>query len=315
MLSTLVPLIKDKLGDKCASKNYRSIAISSLILKIIDWIVIILFGVTLGLDDLQFGYQAQCSTAMCSWMVLETVGYFLRNGSETFSYFMDMTKAFDLVQHSKLFRKLIEAGLSLIFVRLLLVSYLLQHANVRWNEEFSSNFSMSNGVKQGAVLSAILYCFYVNGLFQILRKRKSGCWIQGTYHGIFGYADDNVLLAPSTKALQEMIDTSVEYCNAHNLKFSTDPNPKKSKTKCLAFLFKNRDLPKLNLGQDKLPWVSNVKHLGNTIENNLNGQRKDMSIKRARFIDKNNELLQEFYFAHPETLVKINNIYNSHFTG
>ena len=45
------------------------------------------------------------------------------------------------------------------------------------------------------------------------------------------------------------------------------------------------------------------------------GQKKDISIKRARYIDKNNELLQEFYFAHPETLVKINMIYDSHFTG
>ena len=51
------------------------------------------------------------------------------------------------------------------------------------------------------------------------------------------------------------------------------------------------------------------------VENKINGQRKDMSIKRARYIDKNNELLQEFYFAHPETLVKVNSIYNSHFTG
>ena len=146
----------------------------------------------------------------------------------------------------------------------------------------------------------------MNGLFQLLRKRRSGCWIQGSYHGIFGYADDNVLLAPSTTALQEMIDTCVEYCNEHNLKFRTHPDPKKSKTKCVAFLFKNRELPKLNLGDDKLPWVSNVKHLGNMIENTINGQRKDMSIKRARYIDKNNKLLQEFYFAHPDTLVKIN---------
>ena len=91
--------------------------------------------------------------------------------------------------------------------------------------------------------------------------------------------------------------------------------PKKSKTKCLAFLTKHRELPKLSLWQVKLPWVTSVKLLGNTIENDLNGQKKDISIKRARYIDKNNELLQEIYFAHPDTLVKINMIYNSHFTG
>ena len=36
--------------------------------------------------------------------------------------------------------------------------------------------------------------------------------------------------------------------------------------------------------------------------------------KRAAYICKNNELLQEFVFSHPETLLKVNNIYNTHFT-
>ena len=56
LLAILVPIIKDKLGNISSSKNYRSIAISSLILKIFDWIVILLFGSTFGLDDLQFSY-------------------------------------------------------------------------------------------------------------------------------------------------------------------------------------------------------------------------------------------------------------------
>ena len=139
---------------------------SSLILKVIDWIIIILFGVSLGLDELQYGYQAGASTTMCTWTAIESVSYFLRNGSNVYSCVMDMTKAFDLVKHSQLFRKLIDGGLSIIFIRLLLASYLLQKANVRWNGILSRNFPLSNGVKQGAVLSAILYCFYVNDLLK-----------------------------------------------------------------------------------------------------------------------------------------------------
>ena len=78
LLATLVPLVKYKMGDICSSSNYRSIAISSLILKIIDWLIIILFGKTLKLDDLQFSYQPNCSTTMCSWLLVETVSYFIR---------------------------------------------------------------------------------------------------------------------------------------------------------------------------------------------------------------------------------------------
>ena len=121
LLATLV-LVKNKLANLCSSKDYRSIALSSLILKIFDWLMILLFGTSLGLDDLQFSYQPNCSTTMCSWIVIETISYFLRNNSEVFTCTMDMTKAFDLVKHSVLFRKLLINGLSAIFVRLLFMN-------------------------------------------------------------------------------------------------------------------------------------------------------------------------------------------------
>ena len=101
LLATLVPIIKDKLGSINSSKNYRSIAISSLILKLLDWIIILLFGSSLGLHDLQFAYQPGISGNMCTYAVLETIDYFLRHGSEVFMCTMDMTKAFDVTVHVK----------------------------------------------------------------------------------------------------------------------------------------------------------------------------------------------------------------------
>ena len=61
MLSTLIPLVKDKLGDI----NYRSIALSSLILKVFDWVVLLLHKDCLNIDELQFGFQQDTSTNMC----------------------------------------------------------------------------------------------------------------------------------------------------------------------------------------------------------------------------------------------------------
>ena len=71
---------------------------------------------------------------------------------------MDMSKAFDTVKHSLLFQKLLDQGLPPIIVRFLLVTYKLQRANVKWNSDTSEFFAITNGVKQGAVLSAVLYC-------------------------------------------------------------------------------------------------------------------------------------------------------------
>ena len=118
LLATLVPIIKDKLGSISSSKNYRSIALSSQVLKLLDWIILLLFGESLGVDELQFAYQEGASTTMCTWTAVETIDYFLRKGSEVFACMMDMTKAFDLVKHSLMFKKVIKAGLSIIFVRL-----------------------------------------------------------------------------------------------------------------------------------------------------------------------------------------------------
>ena len=327
LLATLVPIIKDKLGSINSSKNYRSIAISSLVLKLIDWVIIILFGETLGLNDLQFAYQPGISGNMCTYAILETIDYFLRNGGEIFACTMDMTKAFDVTMHSKLFLKMIHGnisstsisgrtkGLSITFVRLLVFIYSEQFANVRWNGQLSSVFTMKNGVRQGAILSAIAYCFYVEDLFETLKKKRSGCWINGFFLGLFGYSDDNFALAPSINALRDMLKTISEYAEAHNLQFSTDPSPRKCKTKVMAFLKEPRALPNIHLGPAKLPWVDHCKHLGNNIKNVINGCQEDMKIKTARYVGKNIAISQEFHFSHPRTKIEVNKIWNTHFSG
>ena len=132
-MSTLVPILKDKLGNICAADNYRSIAISSLGLKSFDWVIILIYGGGLNLDELQFSYQPNCSTNMCTWMAVETIDYFVRNESELFTCAMDMSKSFDKVKHRLLFKQLQIKGLPVSCIRLLLIMYKKQVANVRWN--------------------------------------------------------------------------------------------------------------------------------------------------------------------------------------
>ena len=182
-----------------------------------------------------------------------------------------MTKAFDTVQHSKLFWKLVDKGIPPIYIRLLLIMYEKQQASVRWNNILSKPFPLNNGVKQGAVMSPMLYCVYTDGLLNLLRKKKTGCWVNGEYVGILAYADDLLLLSPPLDGLQEMIKTCEIYGNDHNLTFSTNPIINKCKTKCLAFLKKARSLRNLQLNGRDLPWVDVAKHLGCKIGPNNQG--------------------------------------------
>ena len=70
----------------------------------------------------------------------------------------------------------------------------------------------------------------------------------------------------------------------------------------------------LVLNGENLPWVKSVKHLGTTITEN-NTMCQDILEKRAIYISKNNELLQELHFGHPKTKIWVNQVYNTSFYG
>ena len=129
---------------------------------------------------------------MCTWAALETIDYFLKNGTEVFTCATDMSMAFDLTLHSLMFGKMIDAGLCPIFVRFLIFIYVNHLANVKWNGDLSTSFTVKNDCGQGKVLAAITYRMYCEELFTTLKRKQSGCWIEGYYRG-----DDKWLLAPS----------------------------------------------------------------------------------------------------------------------
>ena len=50
----------------------------------------------------------------------------------------------------------------------------------------------------------------------------------------------------------------------------------------------------MKLCNNNLPWVNSGKHLGTILNTPCNGMKKEMKVKRAMYIDKNNELIQEY---------------------
>ena len=74
-------------------------------------------------------------------------------------------------------------------------------------------------------------------------------------------------MSPTFDGLQKMLLICEKYASAHNLRFNSGPNAKKSKTKCIAFLLKKRNLANLRLCGNQLLWVDAGKHLGMKVEN------------------------------------------------
>ena len=64
LVCAIIPLIKDKNGKDDDSSNYRGIALSSLLLKIFDWVILLLFDEELKTDQNQFGFETGSSTSM-----------------------------------------------------------------------------------------------------------------------------------------------------------------------------------------------------------------------------------------------------------
>ena len=69
---------------------------------------LILFSYNLKTCDLQFGFQENSSTSMCTWLATEVISYYIRNNTSVYCCLLDLKKAFDKVQFAKLFKKLIE---------------------------------------------------------------------------------------------------------------------------------------------------------------------------------------------------------------
>ena len=86
-------------------------------------------------------------------------------------------------------------------VRVLVFVYEEQEGWVKLGGKKSSTFRITNGTRQGSVLSPILFSVYLDDLLISLRKLQLGCHIGEWWFVALGYADDLILLAPNRQVL------------------------------------------------------------------------------------------------------------------
>jgi len=84
-----------------------------------------------------------------------------------------------------------------------------------------------NGVRQGAILSPVLFCVYCDTLLISLSQAGTGCHFGSFFVGALAYADDLVLLAPRANALRHKLRLCDDYVAQFNVVFNAN------KSKCL----------------------------------------------------------------------------------
>ena len=115
-------------------------------------------------NDNQFGFKKKHGTDMCIYALKELVLTYRSLNATMFMCFLDASKAFDRVNHAKLFDKLVQRGVPGYIVRILVYWYTFQKVSIRWGSTISADFTVGNGVRQGGILSPHLFNIYMDEL-------------------------------------------------------------------------------------------------------------------------------------------------------
>ena len=247
MRTILVPLIKDKLKPASDSDNYRLIAIANAFSKLFEHIILTKITSKLETTENQFGFKEGHGTEMCIYLLKDVINYYRSKHSPVFCCFLDARKAFDRVNHAILFEKMLQRAIPIWIVKLIAHWYTHQEVMIRWGNLLSDPFTVSNGIKQGGILSPQLYNLYVDNLSAQLTRTQIGCFAGNLIINHLLYADDLVLIAPSARALQKLMNICEVYAKMNDIIYNTD------KTKCLVCW------PKFNAGMNRIFQLQGVK--------------------------------------------------------
>ena len=292
--TTLVPLLKNKTGNISDVNNYRAIALSNSISKLLEDVLLQSIKKYDTFDDMhQFGFKKQHSTVMGCSVLKRVIDYYRNNGSYVFACFLDLSKAFDRVNHKTLFTKLAKLNIPGNLLKLLMFWYDNQLVNVKWKTIISDSFKMRNGTRQGSVLSPYLFSIYIREVSSHAIDSGIGCFVGSLCCNIILYADDMVLLAPSWKALQNLINTCDACTKNLDMKFNASKSVTMIFSPYKAMRRVDYAFPLFSINGENLENVNVFKYLGHLISNDLS-DNNDIVRQMGLLYGRSNFLCRKF---------------------
>ena len=297
----LVPVLKDKAGKLNSIDNYRPIALASILSKVLERILLNKLEMYILTTDNQFGFKRKHGTDMCIYALKEIVFRYTSLNSSVFLCFIDASKAFDRINHEKLFVKLLDRGAPTFFVRILVFWYAHQTFCVKWDNVLSAPFCVSNGVRQGGILSPMLFNVYMDDLSKKLKECKTGCVVGESIINHLIYADDLVIMSPYSAGLQQLL----QVCSSYGIQYDIKFNPKKS----VIMIVKTKEdqkltFPSFSLSDCTLQVVRKVRYLGHIITDD---QCDDDDVQRqcCKLYAQANMLARKFHMCTEDVKVSL----------
>ncbi len=238
-------------------ENFRGITISPVISKIFEHCILRQFSEFLSTSDAQFGFKRNLSCSHAIYSVKQVVDYFVSGGSTVNICTLDISKAFDKVNFTILFTKLMNRNFPKSIIKVLFDWFNNSYICVKWLGVCSSCFRLKSGVRQGGVLSPVLFAIYVDDILLKLHNSNIGCIVKGVVLNSFMYADDLIILSCSLTDLQRLINM----CSHElvNLQLSFNVN------KCCCLRVGRRfavTCCKIVIDEHEIDWVSELRYLG-----------------------------------------------------
>ena len=219
--SIVFPIYKK--GDSSIVSNYRGVsfmnAIAKLLMSVLNERLSRWVENNKIMSEFQAGFRKNFSTVDNLYNLAAIVHLKFNEKKKVYALFVDLKAAFDKIPRKLLMFKLRSLGLSSKFVNFVEEMY-KSTASVVWNgSELSERFNTLSGVKQGCILSPLLFTLYLNDIHEHI---GGGLQIDDININVLLYADDLVILADDIEVLQEMINKFEAYCDQWNLEVNLD---------------------------------------------------------------------------------------------
>jgi hypothetical protein len=141
---------------------------------------------------------------------------------DTFVAFVDFSKAYDRINRSMLWKKLNKNGCPNRMLQALKVIYSNVECCVHVNGFDTKWFGLNTGLKQGCIISPVLFNMYINDLASEIKQLNKGIIINGECLSILMYADDICLIASSESNLQDMLNVLKQWCDKWEMNVNTE---------------------------------------------------------------------------------------------
>ena len=189
-------------------------------------------------------------------MLLEAIRTQRHRPCGLFALFVDIKKAYDRVHRTGLWVRLWQCGVQSKMWRVLRNLYEGVKSRIRINDADTDWFELAEGLRQGCVLSPLLYAIFINSLADVLKSAAHEQQVHGVRLSasdqllLLLYADDIVLVVESLEDLQRMSDLLAR----HARQWRYEVNLKK--TKYMSFSLPGLGAPKSGAARQSKPRAS-----------------------------------------------------------